>query len=110
MRAGWWRPPTCSWAWTEPRRASAGPEVGGPLRRGLGQRLAGVLGVVVLAVDRGSGLLAPGLLQRAAVDRVEAELVDQVEDGLLGRAVGAGDRQRDPPGGAGRHALLHQVL
>jgi hypothetical protein len=65
---------------------------------------------VVLAVDRRAGLLAPGLLQVARVHRVEPELVDQREDGVLGRAVGARDGERDPALGAPRLSALQQVL
>src|SRR3954464_70324 len=85
-----------------------------PLRRALpprlGQRAPDALGVEVGGVDRGAGLLPPGLVQPAGVDAVEAELVDEPQHHRLGRRVVAGDRERDPPRGAGRLTALHEVL
>jgi hypothetical protein len=55
-------------------------------------------------------LLTPGLGKRAAVYRIEAERVDQLEGDALVLGVVAGDRQRDPAALAGRLPVLQQVL
>src|SRR5512141_2688944 len=46
------------------------------------------------SVARRVALYPPSLSERARVDRVEAELVQQMRDRLLGRRVIAGDHQR----------------
>jgi hypothetical protein len=56
--------------------------------------------IVVGAVARLTGLLAPRLAEWTGVDAVETEKFEQLEHGLLVRRIVAGDRQRDTTSGA----------
>ena len=80
------------------------------VRARLGQRPPDALGVIVLGVDRGAGLLPPGLVQAPGVDAVEPQLIEEPDDDGLGAGIVARHRQGDPAGGAGGPAAFHQVL
>ena len=62
-----------------------------------GRGLACAFHVKVGGVDGRAGLLAPGFVQAARGDAVEAQLVGEVDDGVFGRRVIA--RYRDEHSG-----------
>lgn len=81
---------------------SSAPEFLRPDGRGLGQGAGDRLHTRPQSVDGGVGLLAPGVVDAAGVDGVEAELVDEGADGLLGGLVVARHRDGDAVRVAGR--------
>jgi hypothetical protein len=77
---------------------------------GLVQQFDELGGVHVGSVGRGAGLVAPGLVEAAEVDGVEADLVDEPQHDGLGPLVVAGHRKRPPALGARRAAPVQQLL
>src|SRR5690606_37172235 len=115
------RPTPSTWTWAPCRTFGSGrigegagtpvggSELGASLGARLRQRAAQPLGVEVGDVDRTARLLAPGLVERAGVVSLEAELVDQPEDDLLVARSVPGHRQCDPARGPGGASLLQQA-
>jgi len=56
-----------------------GAVFGDPAPVGFGERAPESSGFKIPAVSRRSGLLPPGVVQTTAVDRVEAEIVDEAK-------------------------------
>src|SRR5438105_13468324 len=86
-----------------------GTVFGDPVSISFGQRAPQSSGFKILAVSRRPGLLAPGVVQITAIDRVEAEIVDKAHHHRFGSQRIAHDRESDPPRGSPRHALLEKA-
>ena len=80
------------------------------LADGLGQGAAYAGSIEIGAVNRGAGLLAPGLREGAGIHAVESELVQELDHDALGPFVVARHGQCIAPRAAGRAAEIHQVL
>lgn len=91
------------------RRSTNGPGTRAPRSAGR-QRGAQLGGVHADVVGRRSGLEATTLGERADIDRVEAELIDQLADHALGLRVVTGDGERAPVRRTRRPALGREVL
>jgi hypothetical protein len=66
----------------------------------LGQRVSHAVGFEILGVDRGAGLLPPGLVEPAGIDAIEPEFVDEPQYNALGSGLIAGNGKGDAPGRA----------
>src|SRR5262247_668359 len=91
-------------------RLTFGAVFGDPASVGFGQRAPESGGAEIPAVGRRSGLLPPRLVQITAVDRVEAEIVDEAQHDRPGVQRIAGDRESDPPRGSPRNTLLEEAF
>lgn len=77
-------------------------------RARLVERLAHAVGVKTLAVPRCPGLHAPGVIDSAGVDRIEAQLVNQRHNRAFRLGVVARDCHPQPVGIAGWSCALNQ--
>jgi hypothetical protein len=87
-----------------------GAVFGDPAPVSFGERAPESSVVKIAAVSRRSGLLPPGVVQSATVERVEAKIVDEAKHCCLGVRRIAGDRESDPPPRSPRNALLEKAL
>jgi hypothetical protein len=76
----------------------------GPLFAGFRQSTPHTIGIKVLGVYWRAWLLPPGLIQPSAIDGVEAQFIDKLQDDGLGCLVIAGNRQGNAAGRALRSA------
>ena len=81
-----------------------------PASISFGERATEGSGFKILAVSRRSGLLPPGVVQIATVDRVETKIVDEVKPCCPGVHRIAGDRESDPLFRSPRNALFEKAF
>ena len=86
-----------------------GAVFGNPAPFGFGERTPESGGVEIPAVGRSTGLLPPGVVQIAGVDRVKAKVIDQAKHRGLGVGRIAGDRESDAARRSLRSAFLEKA-
>src|SRR5947199_7079335 len=87
-----------------------GAVFGDPAPNSFGERTPESTGFKISTVGRRSGLLPPGVVQIATVDRVEAKILDKAKHCCLGVQRIAEDREGYPPRRTPRNALLEKAL
>src|SRR2546428_5220385 len=87
-----------------------GAVFGDPAPNSFGERTLESSGFKILTVGRRSGLLPPGVVQIATIDRVEAKIVDKAKRCCLGVQRIAESRESYAPRRSLRNAVLAKAL